>query len=185
MAKRLQIGVIGSAGNDKSEFAEKLATECGTGIAKSGHVLVFGPELRPPSLSTIAAKAAFESGGITVGVSLGRGKTSFEGADYTTVWVYGDHAGGGAREVSLVNSCDGVIVLDGGVGTLIEVSVAYSNLVPIALMQGTGGWADKFQEPYLDSRNKVELHKCATIAEAIAHIEREAEKRQMRQLSNR
>ena len=75
MGIRLQIGVIGSAGPDKSEVAEKFAAEVGKNIGTRGHTLVFGPELKPPSLSTTAARFARENGGTTLAIALGRGKT--------------------------------------------------------------------------------------------------------------
>jgi len=61
-------------------------------------------------------------------------KTEFAGIEYVSVWTYPDYAGGGGREVALANSCDGVIVIGGGVGTLIEIAVSYTNLVPIVLL---------------------------------------------------
>jgi uncharacterized protein (TIGR00725 family) len=181
---KLQIGVIGSAGVDKTEMAEDFAKTLGEQIAKRGHTLVFGPELKPPSLSTIAARAAFENTGGTLAIALGRGKTAFFGVEYASAWVYPDHAGGGGREVTLANSCDGVIVLGGGVGTLIEIGVAYTNLVPIVLIENSGGWADKLIEPYLDSRKKIQVHRCSSAETAVSYIEDEARKRRMRILTN-
>jgi len=185
MKKRLQIGIIGSAGLDKTDIAEKFACEAGKKIAENGHVLVFGPELKPPSLSTIAAKVAYENGGVTLAMALGRGKTEFAGIEYVSVWTYPDYAGGGGREVALANSCDGVIVIGGGVGTLIEIAVSYTNLVPIVLLDKTGGWVDKITDDYLDSRKKVRLFRCSNIEEAVAYIEAESAKRNLRQLVNR
>ena len=185
MKKRLQIGVIGSAGEDRTDVAEKFAYEAGKNIAERGHLLVFGPELKPPSLSTIAVKAAYENGGLTLAIALGRGKTEFVGGEYVSVWTYADHAGGGGREVALANSCDGVIVIGGGVGTLIEIAVSYANLVPIVLLDKTGGWADKLTEEYLDLRQKVRLHRCSSAEEAVAYIEVESAKRNLRQLANK
>ena len=185
MRKKLQIGIIGSAGSDRTDIAEKLAYEAGTNIAKKEYILVFGPELKPPSLSTIAAKAACENGGTTLAVALGRGKTEFIGMEYASVWTYPDYAGGGGREVALANSCDGVIVIGGGVGTLIEIAVSYTNLIPIVLLDKTGGWADKITDDYLDSRKKVKLFRCSNIRDALTYIENEFTKRNLRQLLNK
>ncbi|MCC6324001.1 hypothetical protein IT400_04395 [Candidatus Nomurabacteria bacterium] len=185
MKKRLQIGIIGSAGLDKTDIAEKFAYEAGKKLAERGHVLVFGPELQPPSLSTLAAKTAFENGGTTLAVALGRGKTKFVGMEYVSVWTYPDYAGGGGREVALANSCDGVIVIGGGVGTLMEIAVSYTNLVPIVLLDKTGGWVDKLTEDYLDSRKKVKLFRCSNIEDAVTYIESESIKRNLRELTNK
>jgi uncharacterized protein (TIGR00725 family) len=184
METKLQIGVIGSAGEDRTETAEVMARELGKAIAEKGHVLVFGPELKPPSLSTIAAEEAKKNGGITLAVALGRGKTKFEGMDHASAWVYTDQSGGGGREVILANSCDGVIVLGGGVGTLIEIALSYTNLAPIVLMENTGGWADRLTESYLDSRKKTELYKASSVTEAIEYIETTTKERGLRTLDN-
>lgn len=184
MATRLQIGVVGSAGEDHNGGATKLVEEIGMLLAQRNHTLVFGPELRPPSLSTLSAKTAISHGGSTLAIALGRGKTQFEGMEYATSWVYVDGAGGATREVILSNSCDGIIVVGGGVGTLIEIAVAYTNLVPIAILNGTGGWADRLTDTYLDSRKKVELRHCATATHAVEYLESVAFRRSLRTLLN-
>jgi len=185
MIRKLQIGVIGSAGPDKADGADSVARDVGKRIAERGHVLVFGPELQPVSLSTLAAKAAAEDNGTTLAIALGRGRTSFEGMEYVSAWVYTDNSGGGGREVVLANSCDGVIVIGGGVGTLIEIAVSYMNLVPVVLIESTGGWADKLNDAYLDERRKVRMHKCADVEEAIRHIENATRTRALRTLHNK
>lgn len=185
MQTKLQIGIIGSAGKDRSGIAERFAREAGKNIALRGHTLLFGPELQPPSLSTLAAEVAFENGGITLAVALGRGRTQFEGMRFVSAWTFGDNAGGGGREVALINSCDGVIAIGGGVGTLLEITLSYTNLVPIVLLDGSGGWADKLTEPYLDSRQKVKLHRTSDVITALDYLEIESTKRNLRTLSNR
>jgi uncharacterized protein (TIGR00725 family) len=55
-------------------------------------------------------------------------------------------------------SSDGVIVVGGGAGTLIEVAAAYLEEKPIVSIVGSGGVADELAGKYLDDRRKVLIH---------------------------
>lgn len=56
----------------------------------------------------------------------------------------------------LVSSCDAIVAIGGGSGTLNEITVAYQKKIPIFVMKGTGGWADKLADQYLDDRYKTD-----------------------------
>lgn len=60
----------------------------------------------------------------------------------------------------LVSSCDAIIAIGGGSGTLNEITVAYQKKIPIFVMKGTGGWADKLADQYLDDRYKTDPKRC-------------------------
>lgn len=64
---------------------------------------------------------------------------------------------GGGREFSLVLSCDAIIAISGGSGTLNEIVVAYQANIPVIAVAGTGGWADKLAGEYIDGRKRLKI----------------------------
>ncbi len=52
----------------------------------------------------------------------------------------------GGRNTILVRSCNAIIVIGGRIGTMNEFSVAYAAEIPIGLLKGSGGMADKIEE---------------------------------------
>lgn len=146
---------------------ERLAEEVGFGVAKSGAVLVFGAEKDYDSLSTAACRGAKRGGGITLGVTYGKGFDIYEKENVDIVIASGLERGGG-RETTLVLSCDGIIVLSGGSGTLTEMAIAYQANIPIVALQGTGGWADKLADQYIDARKRVKVEGAKNPEEAVS-----------------
>ncbi|KYC52611.1 MAG: hypothetical protein AMQ74_00678 [Candidatus Methanofastidiosum methylothiophilum] len=57
------------------------------------------------------------------------------------------------RNVILVRSCDAVISVQGMIGTLNELTIAYDEKKIVGLLSGTGGASDLFLE-VLDSMGK-------------------------------
>lgn len=132
MKRKLQIGVMGSAADTKyTKKIEKLAEEAGKLIAESGNITVYGAEKDYDSLSTAAARGAKKAGGLTVGVTYGKGKDIWDKEGNTDIIISSGLERGGGREFVLVNSCDGIIAVSGGSGTMNEmlgcVSTEYSN----------------------------------------------------------
>ena len=78
--------------------------------------------------------------------------------------------GGGGREFVLVNSCDAIIAISGGSGTLTEMAIAYQSNIPIVVMGGTGGWAEKIGGTHMDSRNRIMAEIATTPKEAVAKV---------------
>ncbi len=152
--RKLQIGVMGSAAdmNVQQDF-EKLAEEVGYWVAKNNATLVFGAEKDYDSLSTAACRGAKKAGGLTVGVTYGKGTEIFE-QNADVVIATGLERGGG-REMALVFSCDAIIAVNGGSGTLTEIAIAYQANIPIVVLEGSGGWSDKLAGSFLDSRERV------------------------------
>src|SRR3989338_10032588 len=111
--RKLQIGVMGSCSDLKySKDIEKLAEEVGFWIAKNNATLMFGAEKDFDSLSTAACRGARKAGGLTVGVTYGKGLNVVE-KDVDVVIASGLERGGG-RELTLVLSCDAIIAISGG-----------------------------------------------------------------------
>jgi len=164
--RKLQIGVMGSASDlEYSKKIEKIAEEIGYEVAKSGAALVFGAEKDYDSLSTAACRGAKKAGGLTIGVTYGKGLDIFEKDNADIVIASGLERGGG-RETTLVLSCDAIIAVSGGSGTLTEIAIAYQANIPVIVIKGSGGWADKLGDTYLDERKRIKIEfaddaKCA------------------------
>lgn len=166
--RKLQIGVMGSAADLKySKKIERLAFEVGKLIAESGNITVYGAEKDYDSLSTAASRGAKSAGGLTVGVTYGKGKNIWDQKGYTDVIICTGLERGGGREFVLVNSCDAVIIISGGSGTLTESAIAYQLNIPIIAITGTGGWADKLSGTYIDARKRLKVLPSKTPEQAV------------------
>lgn len=157
LSRKLQIGIMGSAADLKySKEFEKLAEELGYWVAKNGATLIFGAEKDYDSLSTAACRGAKKAGGLTVGVTYGKGFDIFEKKNVDVIIASGLERGGG-RELALVLSCDAIIALNGGSGTLTEIAIAYQANIPIIVLNKTGGWSEKLGNQYLDERKRIKI----------------------------
>jgi len=165
--KRLQIGVMGSAADlNYSKEIEAIAEQIGELIAKSGNITVYGAEKDYDSLSTAAAKGAKRYDGLTIGVTYGKGKEIFDKNNTDITIVTGLERGGG-REFILVNSCDAIISVSGGSGTLTELAIAYQSDIPMIALIGTSGWSDKMANEFFDSRKRRKVLGASTAEEAV------------------
>lgn len=169
--RRYQIGVMGSAADLKySKKVEEIAEEAGRLIAESGNITVYGAEKDYDSLSTAAARGAKKSGGITVGITYGKGKDIWDKEGNTDVIICSGLERGGGREFVLVNSCDAIIIVSGGSGTLTESAIAYQLNIPIVALIGTGGWADKLAGTYIDARKRLKVIPAKNAGDAVQKI---------------
>lgn len=153
--RKYQIGVMGSVADLKyTESIAKIAEQIGRDIALSGNICVYGAEKDYDSLSTIAARGAKSAGGITVGITYGKGKDIWDIGNNTDIIISTGIERGGGREFVLVNSCDAIIAISGGSGTLTELAIAYQSDIPMIVVVDTGGWSDKLSNTFLDERNR-------------------------------
>jgi len=174
--KKLQIGVMGSAADLKySKETEQVAEKIGELIAKSGNITIYGAEKDYDSLSTAAARGAKKANGITVGVTYGKGKDIQDKGNTDIIIVSGLERGGG-REFVLINSCDAIITISGGSGTLTETAIAYQMDIPMVAIKGYGGWSDKLADTFIDGRNRRKVIAAHTPEEAVKIALEEAEK---------
>ena len=165
--KKLQIGIMGSAADlNYSEETENFAKELGKLIAKSNNILVYGAEKEYTSLSTEAAKSASKYNGITVGITYGKDKKIYGDFRPTVLIPSGLEIGGG-REFTLIQSCDVIIAISGGSGTLTEMAIAYQANIPIITVDKFGGWAKKLSNKYIDQRKRVKCITASTPEEAL------------------
>ncbi len=137
-----------------------MAYEVGAEIARSGCILLTGGL---GGVMEAASRGAYENGGITV--SILPQKNTSEANPYSVVKI----ATGLSHMRNMVNvwSADGVIVVGGGAGTLIEVAAAYLEKKAIVSLAGSGGVADEYAGKYLDERRMVLIHKASTPKEAV------------------
>lgn len=164
--RRLQIGIMGSMADlNYSEELEKLAQQLGEEIAKNNAILVFGAEKDSDSLSTAACRGARKNNGLTVGITYGKGLDIYE-KNVDVVIATGMERGGG-RELSLVLSCDAIITISGGSGTLNEITVAYQAGIPIIALENSGGWSANLVGKFLDSRNRVQIVSATDAVDAV------------------
>ncbi len=174
--RKLQIGVMGSAADLNYTAELDLAAEkIGELIAKSGNIVVYGAEKDSTSLSTAAARGAKKAEGTTVGVTYSKGKDIYDKENTDILIVSGLERGGG-REFVLVNSCDAIIAISGGSGTLTELAIAYQLDIPMIVIKGSGGWSDKLADNYFDNRKRRKVIAANTPEEAVKTAIEEATK---------
>ena len=165
--KKLQIGIMGSAADlNYSKEAENFARELGKLIAQSGNILVYGAEKEYSSLSTNAAIEATKYKGITVGITSGKDKEIWSDFRPTVLIPSGLGLGGG-REFTLVLSCDCIIAIGGGSGTLTEMAIAYQAGIPIITINQFQGWAKKLSNKYFDNRKRLKCIQATTPQDAL------------------
>lgn len=175
MNRKLQIGVMGSAADlDYTDEVSKLAERVGELLAQRGVIVVYGAEKDYDSLSTAAARGAKRKGGTTVGVTYGKGMDIWDKEGNTDVIVVTGLERGGGREFVLVNSCDAIIAISGGSGTLTELAIAYQSNIPMVALTGVGGWSDKLAGQFIDARERRRVLAAATPEEAVEIAIREA-----------
>ncbi len=165
--EKYKIGVMGSAQDlnysmNELEFAKKI----GELIAKSDNILVYGAEKDYSSLSTNAAIAADKNGGITLGITGGKKKEVYGDFRPTILIPCGQEIGGG-REFVLVLSCDVIVAIGGGSGTLTEMAIAYQAGIPIVTVNCFRGWAMEMAGKYFDDRKRLECVSVNTPEEAV------------------
>lgn len=142
-----KIGVMGSASGAHSKENLEKAGAIGKAIAENGAILFFGATIGLPLEAAMASKKA---GGLVVGVSPAENeKEHLEKYHYpvdacNTV-VYTGMGLAGGRNIVLVKSCDAIIIIGGRVGTMNEFSIAYAASIPIGVLKGSGGIADKIE----------------------------------------
>jgi|GEM_PF-600817 len=75
--------------------------------------------------------------------------------------------GYGMRDIIMLRAVEAVISIAGGAGTLNELANAYHLHKPILTLQKSGGWSEKLENQYIDSRNKVKITPCDTVEELV------------------
>jgi uncharacterized protein (TIGR00725 family) len=161
--RKFQIGVIGYNDDRCTDKAREIAYEVGKEIALSGSVLVCGGL---GGVMEAACKGAKELDGNTVGIIP---QNTFEFANqYCDVVVCSGI--GYARDFIVAASSDGIIAIGGGIGTLIEMSVAYMIKKKVVVVSASGGVSDVYAGKYLDERNRVLIHSAPSAKSAVLFV---------------
>ena len=143
--RRIQLLVVGYSQEICTPKAYDIAYQVGKEVAAHDAVLLTGGL---GGVMEAAAKGVKEAGGISVGVIP---YEDFSHANpYSNVVIATGI--GFARNYITAYSADAVIVVGGGVGTLIEMSIAYQKKKPIITLLGSGGIADEYAGKSLDER---------------------------------
>ena len=166
MNKKIQIGVMGP---DEKEYPEaqeirnkisKTAENLGQLIAKKNAVLFTGG---CGGVMLSASKGAKIENGITVGSP---GRTRNASNQYIDVEIITDVDVGSFIFAGLL-SCDAIIFIPGGAGTLAELCFAYRNKKKCIIMRGYDDFYDKFIGNYLDRGKSIKLLGANTPEEAV------------------
>jgi uncharacterized protein (TIGR00725 family) len=159
-----QIGIIGGMHDIVEKGKGKsIAEELGRLMAKQGICIVYGYESDGVSLPMQAANASFKAKGITIAVCYGKKKENIP----STFSIFTGAERGGGREFVLINSCDAVISIGGGSGTLMEISMAYQAGIPVIAIEGSGGWSEKLSGTFLDERQREKILTAKNPEEAV------------------
>jgi len=142
--------VIGYGKDHCTDVASRIAYQVGFEIARRGAVLITGGL---GGVMEAASKGAKEGSGLVVGII--PQDNMMMSNDYCDVVVATGF--GYARDFATAYSADAIIVVGGGVGTLIEMAAAYQKGTPVVAVKGTGGVADRFVDTYVDDREMVRV----------------------------
>lgn len=154
--RKIQIGIMGSMADSKlKKSLENKARKLGAEIAKKEAILVFGYEGDFNSLPEIAARSAEKHGGQTVAFLWGNNRKTIK--DLHSITISTGQIRGGGREFSLVLSCDVLICIGGGSGTLTEIAMAYQANIPVIVLEKTGGWSQRLANQFLDNRKRFKI----------------------------
>lgn len=160
MKNNLQIAVFGSDGDHCSPKSLEIARKVGTQIAKSGAVLLSGGG---EGIMQAASQGAYENGGTVVGILPGADKQTANG--YCSIIIPTEI--GFARGQILANAADAVVVVEGGIGTQMEVGEVYWRQIPIVALPESGGIAKEIAEKYLDKRGLIRVNSAENPKEAV------------------
>jgi uncharacterized protein (TIGR00725 family) len=165
-SRKLQMGVMGPAVSEYPRdpktkkkvcaFAEKI----GELLAQQG-VIVFTGGM--DGVMELASKGAKNKNGITVGTP---GRTRDISNKYIDIEVLtpidvGDFIFAG------ILSCDAIITIPGGAGTLAEVCMSYRNKKPNVIIEGINPDYDKLINNYLDESKQIITYGAKTPEEAV------------------
>ena len=77
----------------------------------------------------------------------------------------------------MVLSCDVIIAIAGGSGTLNEMVVAYQAGIPIIVIDCFGGWSKKLSNKFIDNRRRLKCISVKTEKEALESAIKEGMKK--------
>jgi hypothetical protein len=171
MKRKLQIGVMGSAGLEEYPEGTKIqknlyqvARRLGFLLAKKGTIIVTGGK---GGIMEEVSKGAKKAGGLVVAVLKGSKRNVSN--QFTDVEILTGMDTGGSEFIQPI-LCDGLIILGGGAGTLQEIAVAYRIKRPIVTIDTLTGWGSKLSNSFLDDRKLMKIIGVKTPEQAVKII---------------
>lgn len=164
MLKKLLIAVGGSSDPNPNPVAAEKAKRFSETLSryKDEVILMSGGD---GGLMKIACKEFVERGGLTLGViPLEDELIDEKHPRYSPYNVITIRSGSTyqMRSIPLVRSCNAIVILGGGAGTILEAFLAYIYAKPLIILTGTGYPSDRLSEicedGYLDHRRIVKAH---------------------------
>jgi uncharacterized protein (TIGR00725 family) len=177
-----QICISGAALGPSIESGRELATAAALEVVKRGHIVLTGAT---KGLPYIAAKAAKDAGGISMGFSPAASRLAHVkkyrlplDAFDTILYTGFEYTG---RNLLLIRSSDAVIMVGGRIGTLNELTIAIEERKPVGVLLGSGGMTDEVEavlKAARRSRNNIFFdHDPARLVDTlIAVVEQKAKK---------
>lgn len=142
---KYKICIVGGSEGENAQKAYPLARKVGEEIARRGHILITGATEGVPFEAAKAAKAV---GGSNIGFSPAgtemEHKKKYRLPMSAKVFdhIIFTEAGYAGRNLLMVRSADATIMIDGRMGTLNELTVAYEENEIVGVLEGSGGTAD-------------------------------------------
>ena len=148
MRDKYKISVSGSADVSRCPAcAIKKAQEIGREIVRQGGVLISGATTGIPNW---AAKGVKQEKGLSVGISpaaseMAHIKSYRLPVEFYDIIIY-TGAGYAGRDILMTRASEAVVFICGRIGTLHEFTVAFESRIPIGVLDGTGGTADRIKD---------------------------------------
>ncbi len=147
---------------------KQAAYRVGQAIARHGAILVCGGL---GGVMEAAAHGVYDAGGVSIGFLPGMDRGA---ANPYLTYVFPTGMGT-LRNYLIIRSAHAAILIAGGVGTLQEATIAYDHRVPVVLLRGTGGWADRLpailvDAAFLDERRLTRFYQTTDPEEAVSLV---------------
>lgn len=152
------IGVCGGA--DISDEIYQIAMDLGREIAKANYIVVCGGK---GGAMEAVCKGAKEYGCITIGILPSKDK----GEANPFIDIIIPTGLGELRNNLIINTADIIITINGGAGTLNEITLAWKAKKTIIALVNTGGWSQKLGNSKIDDTRSDPIISASTVSEAI------------------
>jgi uncharacterized protein (TIGR00725 family) len=142
----MRLAIVGSATDDISSENQNVCREIGIYLAHKKIAVVTGGSHGIPGL---VVKSAFEAGAETIAYSPDKDEEHHQlRADNISLKYFKTTnfiPGFTARRLEMIKNVDGVLVINGRIGTLSEFTMALEEGLNIAVIKNTGGIADHLE----------------------------------------
>ena len=160
------VGIVGSAGAIERSLRLKVEL-LAKNLSQAGYDLVTGGE---DGVMRAVARGHYRAGRLTELLHIRPGwEADWKRNPYPATVM--DTGMGAMRNHLVVRTADVVIAVQGGAGTLSEISIAWGEKKPLASLTGDGGWSEQLAGKQLDKRRQENVESCATVEELVAWVQ--------------